>query len=149
MATLQEQLAKSRKIQPKSLENDLFKFIKSIKKELLDKNKEQIREDSKDVFGKPIGFYSEATDLITGGKKKKGDPFTGFETGDFFKGFYMQEVSGVLRFGSTDPKTQIILNSNYWLSDELFGLSDEDLKEVIQKRLLPFFLQNIRNKLDI
>jgi hypothetical protein len=149
MATLQEQLAKSRKIQPKSLENDLFKFLKSIKKELLDKNKEQIRKDSKDIFGKPIGFYSEATDLITGGKKKKGDPFTGFETGDFFKGFYMQEVSGVLRFGSTDPKTQIILNSNYWLSDELFGLSDEDLKEVIQKRLLPFFLQNIRNKLDI
>lgn len=149
MATLQEQLAKARKIQPKSLENDLFKFLKSIKKELLDKNKEQIREDSKDIFGKPIGFYSEATDLITGGKKKKGDPFTGFETGDFFKGFYVQEVAGVLRFGSTDPKTQIILNSDYWLSDELFGLSDEDLKEVIQKRLLPFFLQNIRNKLDI
>jgi hypothetical protein len=131
------------------LANDLFKFIKSIESELLAKNKQQIQEDSKDIFGKPIGFYSYATELITGGKKKKGDPFTGYDTGDFFKGFYMQEVSGVLRFGSTDPKTQDIIKSDNWLSDELFGLSDENLKEVIQDRLLPFFIDNSRNKLEI
>lgn len=149
MATLQEQLTKSKKIQPKQLESDLFKFIKSIEKLILDKNKEQIQDESKDIFGKPIGFYSYATEVISKGKKKKGDPFTGFDTGDFFKGFFMQEVSGVLRFGSSDPKTQDILKSDNWLSDELFGLSDEDLKAIIQDRLLPFFVENIRNKLDI
>lgn len=149
MATLQEQLKKSKKIQPKQLENDLFKFIRSIDKQLLDKNKEQIQEESKDIFGNPIGFYSYATEVISKGGKKAGEPFTGFDTGDFFKGFYMQEVSGVLRFGSSDSKTQDILKSDNWLSDELFGLSDEDLKAIIQERLLPFFIENIRNKLDI
>ena len=73
----------------------------------------------------------------------------GYETGDFFKGFYMQEVAGVLSFGSTDPKTSIILSSENWLSDELFGLSDENLKEVIEKRLLPFFIDNCRDILEI
>ncbi len=149
MATLQEQLRKAKKLEPNRLKDDLFKFIRSIKKELLDKNKNQIQENSKDIFGNPIGFYSYATEVITKGKKKRSEPFTGFDTGDFFKGFYMQEVSGVIRFGSSDSKTQTILNSNNWLSDELFGLSDDDLKEVIEFRLLPFFIENIRNKLDI
>lgn len=149
MATLQEQLTKAKRLQPNKLQNDLFKFIRSIEKELLDKEKKRISEDSKDVFGKPIGFYSSATEIITGGKKAKGQPFTGIETGDWFKGFYMQEVSGVLRFSSTDPKNSTILSSDNWLSDELFGLSDEDLKAIIQDRLLPFFIENFRNILEI
>ena len=73
----------------------------------------------------------------------------GYETGDFFKGFYMQEVAGVLSFGSTDPKTSEILSSESWLSDELFGLSDENLKEVIENRLLPFFMEHCRVILEI
>lgn len=149
MATLQEQLTKAKKLQPSRLQKDLFKFIKSIEKELLDKNKDQIFNDSKDINGEPIGFYSYATEVISKGKKKKGEPFTSFDTGDFFKGFYIQEVYGVLRFGSSDSKTQTILNSENWLSDELFGLSDENLKEVIEKRLLPFFIENSRNILEI
>ena len=149
MATLQEQLSKAKRIQPNRLQNDLFKFIRSIEKELLDKNKNQIQENSQDIFGNPIGFYSQATEVISKGKKKKGEPFSGVDTGDFFKGFYMQEVSGVLRFSSTDPKTNKILNSNNWLSNELFGLSDENLKEIIKHRLLPFFVNNIREKLDL
>lgn len=149
MATIRQMLVKSRTLTPNKLERDLFKFIKSIKKEILEKNKDQIQNNSEDVFGNPLGFYSLATEVISKGKKKKGDPFTGFETGDFFKGFYMQEVSGVLRFGSKDPKTNDILNSKNWLSDELFGLTDKNLKEVIQERLLPFFIENIRNKLEI
>jgi uncharacterized protein (UPF0335 family) len=149
MATLQEQLTKAKKLQAKSLQNDLFRFIKRIEKELLDRNKDQIVNESKDIFGNPIGFYSYATEVISRGRKKKGEPFTGYETEDFFKGFYMQEVAGVLRFGSTDPKTSKILSSESWLSDELFGLSDENLKEVIEKRLLPFFIDNCRAILAI
>lgn len=152
MANFQDQLAKSKKLQPKRLQNDLFKFIRSIEKEFLDREKKRISVDSEDIFGNPIGFYSEGTEIISGGKKKAGDPFTGDDTGDWFKGFYMQEVSGVLRFSSRDPKNSIILSDgpdNTWLSDELFGLTDKDLKEVIESRLLPFFIQNARNILEI
>jgi hypothetical protein len=114
--------------------------------------KRRLSVDSKDIFGNPIGFYSEGTEIMSGGKKKAGDPFTGIDTGDWFKGFYLQEVSGVLRFGSTDPKTNEILSDgpdNTWLSDELFGLTDKELKEVITRRLLPFFIKNVRNTLEI
>jgi len=136
-------------LKPKKLEIDLFKFIRSIEKDLLDIQKKRISVDSEDIFGNPIGFYSYWTEVITNGRKKQGEPFTGIETGDWMRGFYMQEVSGVLRFSSKDPKNQIILNSEHWLSDELFGLSDQELKEVITKRLLPFFIKNARNTLEL
>ncbi|QYS85409.1 hypothetical protein JJC03_09170 [Flavobacterium oreochromis] len=61
----------------------------------------------------------------------------------------MQEVSGVLRFSSKDPKNSKILGNENWLSDEIFGLSDTDLKAIIDERLLPFILRNIRTKLDL
>jgi len=149
MATLQEQLTKSKKLQPKRISDDLFKFIRSIEKEILDLNKSQIQEDSDDIFGNPIGFYSQATEIITKGRKKAGEPFSGVDTGDWFKGFKMQEVSGVLRFTSTDEKNQLILNNDNWLSNELFGLTDKNLKKVIAEKLLPFLLTQIRDTLDI
>ena len=96
-----------------------------------------------------MGFYSKATEVLSQGAKKAGEPFTGKDTGDFFKGFYMQEVSGVLRFGSSDSKTSTILKSKDWLSHEIFGLSDKDLKAVIDEQLLPFLLQNAKNQLDL
>lgn len=156
MATLQEQLKKAKKITREALSRDLFRFVRSIEKEFLEKEKKRISEDSKDIFGKPIGFYSYWSEVLSNGKKKTGEPFTGIDTGDWFDGFYMQEVSGVLRFSSKDPKNSAILGSAKsehaqagWLSDELFGLSDEDLKAIIEERLLPFFIENSRKKLDI
>lgn len=122
----------------------MFKYIRSIEKEFLELEKKRISEKSQDIDGNPLGFYSKATELISGGKKKAGDPFTGIDTGDWFKGFYMQEVSGVLRFGSKDPKTNDILKSDNWLSDEIFGLSDDELKAVIDQKLLPFFIENVK-----
>lgn len=149
MANFHQQLTKAKKLQPARLQRDLFKHIRSIEKFILDKNKEQIEEDSQDINGKPIGYYSYATEIITGGVKKKGSPFTGVDTGDWFKGFYMQEVSGVVRINSKDPKTVDILRSDAWLSDDLFGLTDKNLKKVIAEKLLPFLLKHIRSILEI
>lgn len=149
MANFQTQLKKKNKFTSNALRDDLFKFIKSIEKEIVAINVHQINVESKDVNDKPIGFYSYGSELASGGKKKKGDPFTGYDTGDWLGAFYMQEVGGNLRFGSTDPKTQLILNSNNWLSDELFGLSDKDLRELIDNRLTPFFIKNFRDIIGI
>jgi hypothetical protein len=149
MANFQQQLTKAKKLQPNKLKDDLFKFIKSIESELLELNKNQLENNSQDIFGNPIGFYSKATEILSKGRKKAGEPFTGKDTGDFFKGFFMQEVSGVLRFGSNDSKTNDILSSKSWLSHEIFGLTDENLKKVIANKLLPFFIDNARNILEI
>ena len=149
MATLQNQLDLAKKITQSKLKDDLFKFIKSIEKDLIAKNQEQLREDSSDIFGSPIGFYNAATEAITQGSKKRGEPFDAYDTGDLFKGMYMQEVSGVIRFGSKSPHWADIQKSESWLSTELFGLTDENLKEVIAQKLLPFFLENSRKLLNL
>ncbi len=149
MANFQTQLKKKSNLSASKLQKDLFDFIKSIEKEVVALNVEQINVESKDINEKPIGFYSFATELITGGAKKQGDPFTGKDTGDWLGGFYMQQVGTNLRFGSTDGKTQDILKSDNWLSDDLFGLSDKDLKALIADRLVPFFIQNTKKIMEI
>lgn len=149
MATLNEHLQKAKKLNNNRLKNDLFVYVRSIENEFLDRNKRQLKVKSLDVNGKPIGYYSKATEILSNGKKKWGTPFTAFDTGDFFKGFYMQEVAGVLSFRSRDPKTQLILRSKKWLSHDLFGLTDKDLKAVISEKLLPFYIENVRKILEI
>jgi len=158
MATLLQQLQRAKALKSDKLSKDLFRYIRSIEKDLLLLNKQQISIESKDIYGKALGFYSEATEYITtnnallgkgGTIKRAGDPFTGIDTGDWMKGFYMQEVSGVLRFNSSDPKTNEILSSKSWLSHEVFGLSDQDLKKVVEEKIQPFLIQHFRKSLEI
>ena len=156
MANFQQHIEKAKSLQPEKVSKALFQFIRSIEKQILDKNKEQLFEKSQDIHGQAIGFYSKGTEIITAGRKKAGEPFTAKETGDFFDGFYLQEVSGVLRFGSTDPKTSKILsaaksefNNTGWLSDQLFGLTDENLNKLIETELKPFIITYYRNTLGI
>ncbi len=149
MATFKQQLVRAKKINEQRLTNDLFRFIKSIGKEIVKLNVDQINKDSKDIFGKPIGFYSYHTEVLTNGKKKQGEPFDGDDTGKWLKSFFLEVQGDSFRIFATDPKTHLILDSESWLSDDLFGLSDKNLKALIQSRLVPFFIKNIRQILEI
>ena len=149
MATLKEQLQKANQITPEKVNQEIFDFIRSIESELTALNKKQLNEESKDVYGKAIGFYSKSTEIITKGAKKQGDPFDAKDTGDFLGGLYAKVQGQNVFFGSSDSKTELILNSDNWLSKDLFGLSDENLNMVIEQKLKPFILQLYRKKLDI
>ena len=156
MANFQQQLTRSKQITPDILSAELFAFIKSISKYLIALNKEQINKNSEDIFGNAIGFYSRATEIISGGKKQWGDPFTGKDTGDWFKGFYMLIENESILFSSTDKKNELILSSagyefadSGWLSSDLFGLTDENLKIVIEKELKPFLINYSRKSLAL
>lgn len=153
MATLAQQLIKTKALTPTRLNRALFVFIKGIEKEFLDRNKEQIFEDSHDVFERALGYYSKATEVITGGRKKAGEPYDGKDTGKWLDGFYMQIVGGsedfVMRFYSRDPKTSEILASEHWNSTEFFGLTDKNLKGVIEKLIAPFIILHYRKTLDV
>lgn len=155
MATLKQALKQAKKIQTNNIEKVLFSIIKSIQKEIIDANKEQLSK-GKDVFNKTIGLYSKATEVITTNQyllgqrkdiKKEGTPFTAQDTGDFFKGFYLEIVGDVFRLFSKDPKTHEILDT--WQSDALFGLTEQKLREIVLKDILPFLLKNIRNTLQL
>ena len=126
-----------------------FDFIRSIEKEIVELNRIQLNEESKDIYGQAIGFYSYATEIITKGAKKKGEPFDAEDTGSFLNKLYAKIQNNQVVFGSTDPKTELILESDNWLSTDLFGLTDEDLKKVIEERLLPFIINYYRKQLGI
>jgi len=149
MATFQEQLIKANKIDANIVSKELFDFIRAISKELVDLNKKQINEDSQDIYGKAIGFYSRATEYLTLGAKKAGEPFTGEDTGSWLSRFYVTVLDNTFFFGSTDPKTDDILDSPYWLSSDLFGLTDENLQMVIDTKFLPFIKEYYRKSLDL
>lgn len=152
MAGLYEQLEKAKKLKPRAIEKDIFSYIRKLESFIIDLNKTQIEIDSKDIHGKAIGFYSEATEVLSGGKKKAGDPFTGVDTEDWFNAFYMFQKDGAIGISSKDPKNAIILSNdknNPWLSKDLFGLSDENLEEAIRTKILPYHIEHSRKILDI
>lgn len=149
MATFEMQLAKSRLLDENTVANELFAFIKSIEAELIDLNKKQISEKHEDIYGRAIGFYSKATEFISGGQKRAGQPFTGIDTGDWMRGWYMAQAGQTFYFGSTDPKTDDILDSPHWLSHDLFGLSEDTLWVVIHTKFKPFIISHYRKTLDL
>jgi len=158
MATLLRQLQAAQRVNKPSLIAEIVTVIRSLEKTFVDKNKEQLEKDSTDIHGRALGFYSQATEYITtnmallGGVnniKRAGDPYTGVDTGDWFEGFYMKVENGTLFFGSDDEKNDEILRGDHWLTTEFFGLTDENLREVIEKSILPLFIKVIRIKLGI
>lgn len=158
MAGLEEQLEYVNSINEKSLVATLFDFVRSIESQLVSLNKEQLNEFSSDIYGNALGFYSRATEYITtndallgkGNKiKREGDPFDMEDTGDFLARLYAKVSKDFITFGSTDPKTDLILENESLLSKELFGLTDENLTKVIKKVILPFLQDHIRNTLKI
>ena len=149
MATFNQQLERSKNVSSEIISRELFAFIKTVSEYMVELNKKQINEDSQDIYGKAIGFYSKATDILTNGQKEWGTPFTGKDTGDWLDKFYVTVLDDVFFFGSTDPKTDDILDSPHWLSASLFGLTDKNLNDVIETKILPFVLKNNREKIGL
>jgi len=149
MATFNQQLERSKDVSSEIISRELFLFIKSVSEHLVELNKKQINQDSQDIYGKAIGFYSKATDILTNGQKEWGTPFTGKDTGDWLDSFYVTVLDNIFFFGSTDPKTDDILSSKHWLSHSLFGLTDENLNDVIETKIKPFVLDYNRKKLGL
>jgi hypothetical protein len=151
MATLIQQYQKAQKLTPEKIVKDLFDFIKTIEKEILETNKKQLLR-GKDTDNKPLisnktgrGTYSAYTELITQGKKKEGENYTLFDTGDWQNNFFLDIDNERALFGSRDYKTaSLILEFG-----EVFGLTDNALKLKIRKDFLPFVQRNMRKGLGI
>lgn len=108
-------------------------------------NKARIFVNSEDIFGKAIGFYSPATEELTQGRKKAGDPYTLFEEGDFLGGLFAETEEESIYFDTKDPKKKEVLKN--LLTEDIFGLTDADLRKAIDERILPFLLDYYRRHL--
>lgn len=134
--TLQE---KAKKLTPTKVKSDLFTFIKTLEEELIAYNVATLHQDSEDIDGKPIGFYSYATELITNGRKKAGEPFDLLESGKFLDNVFAKVENNSIFFDTKDNKKQEVVKN--LLSVNIFGLQDDDLNKIIETKLLPF-MQN-------
>lgn len=147
MATLKDIIQKKSLLNPRVLETKIFDYIKSIEEDLVEINADRIRNESKDIFGNPIGFYSYATEVITKGSKKRGEPFDLYDEGVLLNSIFTQNTNSVIRFLNRDPKKSEVFKNT--LTNQIFGLTDEELNKVIREKILPFYLNHLREVLDI
>ena len=128
----------AKKLTRAKVRKDANTFFKILAKELEAFNRSTLFNDSEDVFGKPIGFYSAGTEIMTNGRKRRGEPFDLKETGVFLESITVNVVNGTFFFRSTDPKLNEVLSN--LLTDDILGIQDDDLQKVINNRILPFFI---------
>ena len=150
---------KAQSLKESKIRTDLFKFIKSIEKVFIDLNIDQI-EEHKNTQGKTLknkikkfssGLYSESTaefakiDGVTT-PKKAGEPYNFLWTGDFLKSFDLFTKNGnvtILSTGTGSGDKSEFFNG----FSDMFGLTDENLKKVIDKDLLPFLINYYQKNL--
>ena len=65
MATFQQAQQNALRVTPQRISDDLFSFIRTLEQYLVELNREALNKRSEDVEGKPIGFYSPATEYIS------------------------------------------------------------------------------------
>lgn len=138
MANFQTAITKAQKLTPRKISNDLFNFIRTLENELAAYNRATLFEDSQDVNGKPIGFYSTGTEIMTDGRKKAGEPFNLLETGDFLESLFARVDRESIFFDASDKKKKDVLSN--LLTLDIFGLQDDDLNTFIEKRLFPYMI---------
>lgn len=152
MATLQEQLNRVKKLNPERISRILFDSVREIENQIIELNTKGQLFKGTDSEGNRLynkrtksSVYSSLTEVISGGKKKAGTPYTLEDTGDFYKGFFINIEKDKAVIGSKDSKTAL-LEADY---GEIFGLTDKNLKAVIQEKILPLLQKEIRRTLGI
>lgn len=158
MANFQTAIKKAKRLTPQKVKSDLFKFIRAIEKEFIDLNISQI-EDSQNSQGKLLenndkrftGFYSESTQGFAdldgiSTPKKAGEPYNFLWSGDFLKGFelFIQNETITLFSTGTGAEEKAAFFRGY---NHLFGLTDTNLKTIIDGDILPFLLKYYKKEL--
>lgn len=103
---------------------------------------EQLRKEGVDSTGKIIGTYSLATEFITDGRKKAGEPFDLYDTGAFYNSFRVKIKNGKIRIKADPMKT-----NDQGKSENIYekfgnfkieGLTEENI-EVVRKFCVEYF----------
>lgn len=150
MATIQQFSQRFTRIaSSKALNLILFVEIKKAEKHFIEAQKLQLSfgKNNKDEI---IGTYSQATENMSRGvatKKPKiaGEPFNFEYYGDFFDDMVLDVFTDKASFYSEDSKTEELIKKY----EGLFGLTDDNLKEVIQTYIVPAFQKQIRTELNL
>ena len=114
---------------------------------ILDLNrKDQLFNEGINRFGTIIGRYSQATESITNGEKKAGEPFTMYDTGDLYKRFtYLYDAKKqTVEIFSTDSKVPLLIMK---YSENIFGLTPTNKEKLNNQIIKPELLKWLKSLL--
>lgn len=161
MATFIQAKETAKRITPTKASSDLFRFIKTIEKEIFDLNTEQLEqaEDANDgvLINKDSrfsGVYAQLTEDIASvenpvAPKIAGELYNFAWDGDFLSNFQMEVFPDHVEIFSTgdggaDEKGQFF--DGY---ESLYGLNSKSIVVIIEKRIQPYMLEYYRKQLQI
>lgn len=160
MGTLQQQLQKAEKLNPQDLVNIIFNFLASIEDDVFDLNIKQM-DQGYNAEGDPLindnkkfdGVYSKFTADIAAIEnpilpKKEGELYNFGWLGDYLANFEMKLFDDHLQIYSTGEgvgEKKDFFNGY----KSLYGLTPNNIKFIIETKLLPFLINTIRLELGI
>lgn len=109
--------------------------LKENEKYIIELNKRQLII-GKTREGKDLGNYTARSLQMKserGQPSISGDKISLHDSGDFWRGFFVNIDKDIVEVLSTDEKTQLLL---YHWTDKIFGLSDESIRN-LQERVIP------------
>ena len=121
----------------KGQEDKIFKLVldnKTIKDLIIFLNTDdQLGEDRINSLGAHLGFYSFATELISNGRKKAGEPFDLNDTGAFWDSWLVFIGASEIIIDANPFKDEDNLFEKYGI--DVLGLTDENLQVLINEAL--------------
>ena len=84
----------------------------------------QLEDEGIDGNGNFIGFYTEATEQISNGRKRAGDPYTLNDTGAFYRSMFVTVLKDSILIDGDYAKME---NQDWWKID-ILGLIPENLE---------------------
>lgn len=88
------------------------------------------------------GKYSEYKNLKN---PKSGGRYDYKDTGDFYEGMFQEVTQDAIIVNSKDEKNEIIKGHGY----NVFGLTDENFKDISENEAIPLFIKKFKQKLGI
>ncbi len=83
----------------------------------------QLKDEGVDSNDQIIGLYTEATEQISDGRKRAGDPYDLDDTGAFYRSMYVKVLRDSILIDADYAKMQ---DQNWWSTD-ILGLTTENL----------------------
>lgn len=107
----------------------------------------QLMRSGIDSTGKVIGYYSWMTEAMSKGRKKEGQPYNLYDTGEFYKQMFVVALNdGLLVDSDGADKEDTNLFREY--GDNIVGLTDENLGKLVEA-LRPKYIEYVRKTLGI
>jgi hypothetical protein len=109
---------------------------------------EQLRKEGIDETGEVIGYYSELTQILSGGRKKFNTHYTLEDTGEFFRQMFVITLADSLVIDSDGADKDNGENLFKKYGEGIIGLTDENMDKLVAV-LREKYYQNTREVLGI